>query len=79
MEKMHMKTISANTETGGNNYTLQIGDEINASTPLMIQLQSSSSDIYVKQYYITTPGSCKVILSGSLPAGTWKFNVIYYT
>lgn len=62
---------------GGDSFLLELDDAIISNAPLLIQLQTISSSAQVKKYYITTPGKVKVILTESVPAGTWKFNVAY--
>ena len=52
-------------------------DNIGSDNPLFVQFQSNTSGAYLKSYYITEPGKVRVVLSESIPAGNWKFNVLY--
>lgn len=77
LEKFVLITITFNTSSGGNNFTLQLPDNIVSSNPLFVQFQSNTSVAYVKSYYVTEPGKVRVVLSESIQAGNWKFNVLY--
>lgn len=71
------RSIVAKTSSGGDSFLLELDDAITSSAPLLIQLQTKSSNAQVEKYFITTPGKVRVILTESVPAGTWKFNVAY--
>ena len=69
------RSIAVETSSGGDSFLLELDDAIISSAPLLIQFQSNSSNAQVEKYFITTPGKVRVILTESVPAGTWKFNV----
>ena len=71
------RSIAVETSSGGDSFLLELDDAIISSAPLLIQFQSNSSNAQVEKYFITTPGKVRVILTESVPAGTWKFNVAY--
>ncbi len=71
------KSIVTKTSSGGDSFLLELDDAITSSAPLLVQFQSNSSNAQVEKYFITEPGKVRVILTGSVAPGTWKFNVAY--
>ena len=71
-----MLTLTIQNKTASNNFTLSL-ENIGSNDFLLIQLQSNSTGAQVKSYYITEIGKVRVILTESIPKGTWKFNVMW--
>ncbi len=71
-----MLTLTIQNKTASNNFTLSL-ENIDSNDFLLIQLQSNSTGAQVKSYYITEIGKVRVILTESIPKGTWKFNVMW--
>lgn len=71
-----MLTLTIKTTTVSDNFMVSL-ENIGSNDFLLMQLQSKSTGAQVKSYYVTKIGEVRVILTESIPAGTWKINVLW--
>lgn len=76
LESTSMLTLTIKTTTVSDNFMVSL-ENIGSNDFLLMQLQSKSTGAQVKSYYVTKIGEVRVILTESIPAGTWKINVLW--